>query len=78
MSRSLHHGCKRACGLCRPHKLWKTNGTKNVTRRKLLVELEDRGLAEDEDAWIDLRELWWMDEMYDEELEAFLLCFSTE
>lgn len=30
MSRSKHHGCGRAkCGMCKPHKKWKTNSPSN-------------------------------------------------
>lgn len=28
MSRSNHDGCGKSCGVCRPHKKWKTNSVK--------------------------------------------------
>ena len=38
MSRSNHHGCGGTCGLCKPHKKWKSNSDKQQkpsVRRKL-------------------------------------------
>ena len=37
MSRSKHNGCGATCGICKPHKKWKSNsskGQKPSVRRK--------------------------------------------
>jgi len=35
MSRSKHNGCGPRCGVCKPHKRWKTNGAKNANAARL-------------------------------------------
>lgn len=47
MSRSKHNGCGRGggCGLCRPHKKWKSNSLKNeksAVQRELQKGREQR------------------------------------
>lgn len=43
MSRSSHHGCGKTCGVCKPHKKWKSNSLASakpsVQRRR--TELSD-------------------------------------
>jgi hypothetical protein len=42
MARSNHHGCGGTCGLCRPHKKWRSNspGNLSVRDRKALESAE--------------------------------------
>lgn len=45
MSRSNHNGCGKTCGLCKPHKKWKSNSNKNQApnvRRKIEKGKEQR------------------------------------
>ena len=63
MARSSHHGCGQSCGVCKPHKKWKTNSTGNLkpSVRRKITDLRDHA---DE---IDLRH-------FDAELEKLVPC----
>lgn len=56
MSRSRHHGCGRSCGLCRPHKRFKSN--RRSAQRPAVrhsTELHDQDIANAEDDLMDMR-----------------------
>lgn len=53
MAKSSHHGCGRSCGVCKPHKKWKTNSTGDLkpSVQRRITDLTDHA---DE---IDLRHI---------------------